>query len=48
MFGVGLVTSIHCVAMCGPLVLTYAVKGSEQGSFAKRMLPHLAYQSAKI
>ncbi|MHB8925832.1 MAG: urease accessory protein UreH domain-containing protein [Coriobacteriia bacterium] len=48
MFGVGLVTSIHCVAMCGPLVLTYAVKGSEQGSFAKRMLPHFAYQSAKI
>lgn len=48
MFGVGLVTSIHCVAMCGPLVLTYAVKGAEQGPFIRRMLPHFAYQSAKI
>jgi len=48
MLGVGLVTSIHCVAMCGPLVLTYAVKGADGGSFAKRMFPHFAYQSAKI
>ncbi len=48
MLGVGLVTSIHCVAMCGPLVLTYAVKGAEEGPLVKRMLPHFAYQSAKI
>lgn len=48
MLGVGLVTSIHCVAMCGPLVLTYAVKGAEEGPIAKRMIPHIAYQSAKI
>ncbi|MGB4592977.1 MAG: sulfite exporter TauE/SafE family protein [Coriobacteriia bacterium] len=48
MLGVGLVSSIHCVAMCGPLVLTYAVKGAEEGPFIRRMLPHFAYQSAKI
>lgn len=48
MLGVGLVTSIHCVAMCGPLVLTYAVKGAEEGTWLRRMLPHLAYQGAKI
>lgn len=48
MLGVGLVTSIHCVAMCGPLVLTYAVKGAEEGPLVKRMLPHFAYQTAKI
>lgn len=48
MLGVGLVTSIHCVAMCGPLVLTYAVKGAEEGPLVKRMFPHFAYQSAKI
>ncbi len=48
MLGVGLVTSIHCVAMCGPLVLTYAVKGAEEGPLVKRMLPHFAYQGAKI
>jgi sulfite exporter TauE/SafE len=48
MFGVGLVTSIHCVFMCGGLVLTYAVKGTEEGPLYKRLLPHLAYQGAKI
>jgi sulfite exporter TauE/SafE len=48
MFGVGLVTSIHCVFMCGGLVLTYAVKGAEDGPLYRRLLPHLAYQGAKI
>jgi sulfite exporter TauE/SafE len=48
MFVVGLVTSVHCVAMCGSMVLTYAIKGHEEGSLARRMLPHIAYQSAKI
>ena len=47
-FGVGLVTSVHCVSMCGMLVLTYAVKGVPGGSFAQRLTPHLAYQTAKI
>lgn len=48
MLGVGLVTSIHCVAMCGSLVLTYAVKGEATGPWYRRMIPHAAYQSAKI
>jgi len=48
MLGVGLVTSVHCVAMCGSLVLTYAVKDDSHGPWFKRMLPHVAYQSAKI
>jgi uncharacterized protein len=47
-FGVGLVTSVHCVSMCGMLVLSYAVKGVPGGSFAQRLTPHLAYQTAKI
>lgn len=46
--GVGLVTSVHCVSMCGMLVLSYAVKGAQEGSFAQRLTPHLAYQTAKI
>ncbi len=46
--GVGIVTSVHCVSMCGMLVLSYAVKGAKDGSAAQRMTPHLAYQSAKI
>jgi sulfite exporter TauE/SafE len=48
LFAVGLVTSIHCIFMCGGLVLTYAVKGTEDGPWYKRLVPHLAYQGSKI
>ena len=48
LFAVGLVTSIHCVFMCGGLVLTYAVKGTENGPWYRRLVPHLAYQGSKI
>ena len=48
LFAVGLVTSIHCIFMCGGLVLTYAVKGTEEGPWYRRLVPHLAYQGAKI
>jgi len=34
--------------MCGMIVLSYAVKGVKGGSFAQRLTPHLAYQTAKI
>lgn len=44
----GLLTSFHCVMMCGNMVLSYAVKGSEEGPLMKRMLPHFAYHGAKI
>lgn len=48
MIGVGLLTSVHCVFMCGGLVLTYAVKGAEDGPWYRRLTPHLIYQGAKI
>ena len=48
LFAVGLVTSIHCIFMCGGLVLTYAVKGTEDGPWFRRLVPHLAYQGSKI
>jgi sulfite exporter TauE/SafE len=48
LFAVGLVTSIHCVFMCGGLVLTYAVKGAESGPWYRRLVPHLAYQGSKV
>jgi len=48
LLAVGLVTSIHCVFMCGGLVLAYAVKGTEDGSWYRRLVPHLAYQGSKI
>ena len=48
MFTLGLVTSIHCVSMCGPMVVTYAVKGEENGPWHRKLIPNLAYQLAKI
>lgn len=44
----GLVTSVHCVGMCGNMVLAYAIKDDSTGSFLERMKPHFAYHSAKI
>ncbi|MDO9107838.1 MAG: sulfite exporter TauE/SafE family protein, partial [Coriobacteriia bacterium] len=48
MLTLGLVTSIHCVSMCGPMVVTYAVKGEEGGPWYRKLVPNLAYQLAKI
>lgn len=48
MFALGLATSLHCVSMCGPLVLTYAVKGEENGPWYRKLIPNGAYQGAKI
>ena len=48
MFMLGLGTSLHCVSMCGPLVLTYAVKGNEDGPWHHKITPNVAYQGAKV
>jgi uncharacterized protein len=48
MFLVGLATSVHCISMCGPMVVTYAVKSDEGDSWQKKVLPNLAYQGAKL
>ncbi|TLM97914.1 MAG: sulfite exporter TauE/SafE family protein, partial [Actinobacteria bacterium] len=48
MFTLGLATSLHCVSMCGPLVLTYAVKGTEDGPWYRKLTPNVAYQAAKV
>jgi|GEM_PF-5115 len=48
MLGLGLLSSAHCVAMCGSLVLTYAIKGEQTGAIHRRLAPHLAYQVAKV
>ncbi len=54
MFTLGLVSSLHCVQMCGPLVLSYSL-GSHQpvgSSAAGRaryfVLGHLAYNAGRI
>ena len=41
MLTLGLVTSIHCVSMCGPMVVTYAVKGEEGGPWHRKLTPNL-------
>lgn len=46
-FALGLATSVHCISMCGPMVLTYAVRCDEDGWRAK-VAPNLVYQTAKI
>ena len=48
MFTLGLGTSLHCVSMCGPLVLTYAVKSAENGPWYAKITPNVAYQGAKL
>lgn len=48
MIALGLVTSLHCISMCGPMVVSYALKGTEEGSLAQRLTPNLAYQAAKL
>ena len=52
MFGLGLVSSLHCVQMCGPIVLSYSVAASDltkTSSHAPSLLQnHLAYNSGRI
>jgi sulfite exporter TauE/SafE len=44
----GLATSLHCVAMCGSLVLTYSVSEGSGAGVLRKLAPHLAYQGSKI
>ena len=48
LFVVGLATSIHCVSMCGPMVVTYAVKTDESDRWQDRLVPNVAYHGAKL
>ena len=38
MFALGLATSLHCIGMCGPMVVTYAVKGEEDGPWHTKLV----------
>lgn len=48
MLALGLATSVHCISMCGPMVVTYAVKGADDEHWSRKIAPNLAYQAAKI
>jgi hypothetical protein len=52
MFMLGLVSSLHCVQMCGPIVLSYSVAVSQLQEKASAVSPllrnHLAYNAGRI
>lgn len=48
MFVLGLATSLHCVGMCGPMIVTYAVKGAHGDSWLAGLGPNVAYQAARV
>ena len=48
-FGLGLVSSLHCLQMCGPIVLSYSVAMAKGGAFRGDMLrAHLSYNAGRI
>jgi uncharacterized protein len=50
-FTLGLASSLHCVQMCGPIVLSFAVPlGATTGPGARRrvVLAHLAYNAGRV
>jgi uncharacterized protein len=44
----GLATSFHCVGMCGPMVVTYAVEGTQGGPWTRKLAMNVTYQGSKI
>lgn len=48
-FVLGLVSSLHCVQMCGPLVLSYSLPLARAGATRRQMLlAHSSYNSGRI
>lgn len=51
MFSLGLVSSLHCVQMCGPIVLSYSIaieQGVSKYHSASLLFGHLAYNAGRI
>ncbi|HZQ71234.1 MAG TPA: sulfite exporter TauE/SafE family protein [Terriglobales bacterium] len=51
MFSLGLLSSLHCVQMCGPIVLSYSVaigESAKPGSRHSLLLHHLAYNAGRV
>lgn len=46
-FGLGLVSSLHCVQMCGPLVVSYSLGLSRRGA-SQQILAHLSYNLGRV
>lgn len=48
-FALGLVGSLHCLQMCGPIVISYSVSLAHYGAFKREMLlAHLCYNGGRI
>ena len=48
-FTLGLVGSLHCLQMCGPIVMSYSVSMAGKGAGRREMLAaHVAYNGGRI
>jgi len=48
-FALGLLSSLHCLQMCGPIVISYSVSLARYGVFKREMvLAHLCYNGGRI
>lgn len=46
-FGLGLVSSLHCVQMCGPVVVSFSLSLS-RNTASQQMLAHLSYSLGRL
>jgi sulfite exporter TauE/SafE len=47
-FGLGLAASLHCLQMCGPIVISYSVSLARFGAFRREVvLAHLCYNAGR-
>jgi sulfite exporter TauE/SafE len=48
-FALGLAASLHCLQMCGPIVISYSVSLAHYGAFRREMLlAHLSYNAGRV
>ncbi|MFN0112796.1 MAG: sulfite exporter TauE/SafE family protein [Blastocatellia bacterium] len=47
LFGLGLVSSLHCVQMCGPVVVSFSLSSSHRTA-SQQVATHLAYNVGRV
>jgi sulfite exporter TauE/SafE len=47
-FGIGLLSSIHCLQMCGPIVLTYSLPLAKKPNWRALVRAHAEYNAGRI
>lgn len=47
LFGLGLVSSLHCVQMCGPVVVSFSLSSSRQTA-SQQVAAHLSYNVGRV